>query len=263
VQTYRKVAMRLAAFIVPMSIFAFLTTTLSQSTLKDIDAANALAVKLSDELAAQVQQAPKPGHRSDPDKLPFNVKEPDVIRDLQTFAGTTRAIELRARMMNWFVLGAIEDPVTDKGKAGAYELPPTLPNLSEALTDGITTYQQVRYFAQSVQERISTFYGAIAVAVLPVLYALLGACASLLRMYEEQVRSRTYTGSDTHVARFVIAAIGGGVVGLFKDFTPGDGASISPFAIAFLVGYAADVFFSFLDTFVQTFKGSTSSKTGR
>ena len=67
------------------------------------------------------------------------------------------------------------------------------------------------------------------------------------------------------MARFVIAAIGGGVVGLFKTFTPGDGASISPLAIAFLVGYATDVFFSFLDSFVQAFNrdsgasGSTDS----
>jgi len=85
------------------------------------------------------------------------------------------------------------------------------------------------------------------------MYALLGALAYLLRSYQDQVRTRTFTGSDTHVARFVIAAIGGGVVGLFKNFTTGDEASISPLAIAFLVGYAADVFFSFLDSFVQTF----------
>jgi len=66
------------------------------------------------------------------------------------------------------------------------------------------------------------------VGILPVLCALLGACAYLLRMYQDQVKSHTFTGSDTHAVRLVIAAIGGGVVGLFKNFTAGDGASISP-----------------------------------
>lgn len=50
------------------------------------------------------------------------------------------------------------------------------------------------------------------------------------------------------MARFVVAAICGGVVGLFKTFAISDSASISPLAIAFLVGYAADVFSSFLDS---------------
>jgi hypothetical protein len=48
------------------------------------------------------------------------------------------------------------------------------------------------------------------------------------------------------MARFVIAAIGGGVVGLFKTFTPSDAASISPLAIAFWWATLTDVFFSFL-----------------
>jgi hypothetical protein len=54
-------------------------------------------------------------------------------------------------------------------------------------------------------------------------------------------------------ARFLIAAIGGGVVGLFNNFSITQGASIPPFAIAFLVGYAVDVFFSFLENLIQTF----------
>ena len=112
----------------------------------------------------------------------------------------------------------------------------------------------MRQFAQSTRESISTVYGAIAVGILPVLYALLGALAYLLRSYQQQLKDRTFTPFDSHVARFVIAAIGGGVVGLFTNFTSGNaGASISPLAIAFLVGYATDVFFSFLDSFVHTF----------
>jgi hypothetical protein len=41
------------------------------------------------------------------------------------------------------------------------------------------------------------------------------------------------------------------VVGLFDNFTIGQGASIPPLAIAFLVGYGVEVFFSFLDGLLQ------------
>ena len=50
-----------------------------------------------------------------------------------------------------------------------------------------------------------------------------------------------------------VAGIGGAVVGLFANFSITDGASISPLAIAFLVGYAVDVFFSFLEGLLKSF----------
>jgi putative flippase GtrA len=89
--------------------------------------------------------------------------------------------------------------------------------------------------------------------ILPVLYALLGACAYLLRSLTEQIRQRTFTKTNTHIARFLIAAIAGAVVGMFGNFAITESASIPPLAIAFLVGYAADVFFSFLEGLLQTF----------
>jgi len=257
VKVYRRWAIGLAILIIPMSLITFVTTAISDAMVKDIDAANALAVKLSAEIGPP-GPAPAQGSRIDPAKLPHDVKEQDVIRDLQLLAGTARAVDARARQLGWFAPGIVEDPFKavrgDPEKTrGKFELPSDLPNLSQALIARISVYQEVRHFAQSIRELISTIYGAIAVGILPVLYALLGACAYLLRMYQEQIKNRTFTGDDAHVARFLIAAIGGGVVGLFKNFAVGDGASISPLAIAFLVGYAADVFFSFLDSFVQSF----------
>ena len=59
-------------------------------------------------------------------------------------------------------------------------------------------------------------------------------------------------------ARFLIAGIGGGVVGLFNTFNVTQGASIPPLAIAFLVGYAVDVFFSFLESLLQAFTKTKS-----
>jgi hypothetical protein len=250
VRGYRRVAIFLAWLIIPMSLVTFVTTAISEAALKDINEANALAVKLTD-----LESSPKTQGQAD--RLP---REASVIRDLQTLAGTTRAVDARARQLNWFAGNLSDDPFADKRKnleamRQQFDLPAALPNLSEALTQRISNYQLVRQFAQSTRESISTVYGAIGVGVLPVLYALLGAVAYMLRSYQQQLKDRTFTGADSHVARFVIAAIGGGVVGLFTNFTGGNGgaASISPLAIAFLVGYATDVFFSFLDSFVQTF----------
>jgi hypothetical protein len=49
--------------------------------------------------------------------------------------------------------------------------------------------------------------------VLPVLYALLGSAAYLLREFEQQLRTRTLTKTDAQIAHFVVAGISGAVVG--------------------------------------------------
>jgi hypothetical protein len=54
-------------------------------------------------------------------------------------------------------------------------------------------------------------------------------------------------------SRFFVALIGGTIVGLFNNFTV-PGASLSPLALAFLVGYGADFFFSFLDGLLSSLK---------
>ena len=111
------------------------------------------------------------------------------------------------------------------------------------------TYQDVRLYATNVQDQTSMTWGAVSTCFLPVLYALLGACAAVLRAFSKQVEARTFVASYATPARFVIAAIGGGIVGLFNNFSIGQ--SLSPLAVAFLIGYAADIFFSFLEGSMQ------------
>jgi flagellar biosynthesis protein FliQ len=67
-----------------------------------------------------------------------------------------------------------------------------------------------------------------------------------------QTVARTYLPSHHVFARVVIALIAGLVVGLFNNFT--QGITLSPLAIAFIVGYAVEIFFSFLDAFLETLK---------
>lgn len=283
VRGYWRVAMCLAAVIVPFSFASFVTSGLSDAIRKDIVTANELAVKIT----SQLHPAPSPTAAVTPTAGPTTASEPElppglsvveVVTELQQFASIIRSVDGRALQLDHFVLKLELDPnkaIRDVPDAvhAKFQLPAELPkHLITAADDRIKVYQDVRYFAQSLLDDVSIFYGAIATCLLPVLYALLGTCAYLLRSFEEQMRTKTFIPSVANSARFLIAGIGGAVVGLFNNFTVTQGASIPPLAIAFLVGYAVDVFFSFLEGLLQAFTktrssgpslGSTSSPIGK
>lgn len=190
--------------------------------------------------------------------LPPGVNQGDVIAELQLYATTIRSIDARARQLNALVLWAEGDPcggIRNKPAAlhRVFELPAGIPDLTQAAVDRTAIYQEVRYFAQSLLDDTSFYYGAMTSCLLPALYALLGTCAFLLRNFEQQMSTRTFIPSRANSARFLIAGIGGAVVGLFNNFAITQGASIPPLAIAFLVGYGVDVFFAFLEGLLQTF----------
>ena len=287
----------LAVLIILISAIAFVSSSLSSTIRSDITAANGLVVKLRAELGTK--DAPKGGSPGKP--LPSGLNEGEVITDLQQYASTIRAIDARARQLNWFAFKTEWDPFTqyrwqDNPSIGAededkftqrqqkllgatqqtqlspeqkklllnqihqewlskkFQLTVGLPNMPEDLDHLTDTYLEVRSFAQDILDRVSVFYGAFNTCLLPVLYALLGTCAYLLRSFEEDVRHKTFTPSSRATsAHLLVAVIGGTVVGLFGNFDITDGASISPLAIAFLVGYAVDVFFSFLEGLLQAF----------
>jgi len=252
--TYLMWAIILSAVIIPASIATFVTSNISEAIRGDIVRANALALKLSTELSAPEQSG---------------VGLTDKIADLQEYAATTRLIFARASRLNQYVFPRVEIPrtlqppenVTDPYQRAQYlkqkfELPVPLTNdnVARAGIDMTETYQDVRYFAQTIMTDIATFYGAINSCVLPILYALLGTCAYLLRTFEDQMSTRTFIPSAANSARFLIAAIGGTVIGLFGNFS--QQASASPLAVAFLVGYAVEVFFAFLEGLIKAFTKS-------
>lgn len=291
VNTYLRVALCLAIVIVPFSVASFMTTAISNAIKQDITVANDLAVRLRSQLgplppvpastaagaaaavpsASSTPSVPSPApaspgaasaaasatQLSGASTSGLNNSD-DIISELQQFASTTRAIDSRSRQLNVLVFGAERDPFSSIRKNpqalhDKFQLPSGLPDLAVAANQRTLVYQDVRYFAQNVLDDVSFFYGAMGTCILPVLYALLGTCAYLLRNFEQQLRTRTYSPTRANSARFLIAAIGGAVVGLFKSFSISDGATISPLAIAFLVGYAVDVFFSFLEGLIQSF----------
>ncbi len=245
-------AIILSAVIIPASILMFVTSSIADSMRDDINTANGLVVKLSSEL----------GPPARPD-----IGSSIEIAELQEYASTVRSIYARARRLNQFVYPHVDLPpplVAPSGNPAEraeylkkkFELAIPMTDLAAARDNMTVTYQDVRYFAQNIMSDTSTFYGALNSCILPILYALLGTCAYLLRTFEDQMGTRTFIPSAANSARFVIAAIGGTVIGLFGGFTAR--ANASPLAIAFLVGYAVEVFFSFLEGLIKSFTKSTS-----
>lgn len=266
---YWVIAIVLAVLIIPYSLASYVTSSISDSIRKDIATANDLAVKLT-------TQVPTP-------ELPPGLNRSDVVTELQTFASTIRGIDSRASQLNWFILRKIKDPFEELRPGAAkdpaksqemakelkekLQLPVPLPNdLSMVSADRISVYQDVRYYGQSVVDDVSMWYSAFATCILPVLYALLGTCVYLVRTFEQEMSSRTFMPSHADFHRFLIAGIAGAVVGFFSNFAINTGTSVSPLAVAFLAGYAVDVFFAFLDGLMQAFMkknaaGSASTAT--
>jgi hypothetical protein len=245
-------AIILSVIIIPFSILTFVSSSISNEIRADIATANALAVKLSTELNLPASQG---------------ASASDELADLQAYAATVRSIYARSRRLNNILIPRVEIPVEIRCNADdaackqKFELPygiqlKDFPSVRDQIT---ATYQDVRYFAQNITTDILTFYGAINSCILPILYALLGTCAYLLRSFEDQMSSRTFTPSVANSARFLIAAIGGTVIGLFGNFT--SQTSASPLAMAFLVGYGVEIFFSFLENVIRSFTKTVPTQT--
>lgn len=244
-------AIILSAVIIPASIATFVTSNISDAIRSDIVKANALTVKLNTELG--------------PDGKVI-VGASGQLSDLQEYASTVRSIYARATRLNQFVFPHVRIPAPliatsekdDLAEAlqlkEKFELHVPLTDLPAARDDMTKTYQDVRFFSQTIVSDVVTFYGAINSCILPILYALLGTCAYLLRTFEDQMSTRTFIPSEANSARFLIAAIGGTVIGLFGGFT--SQASAPPLAVAFLVGYAVEVFFAFLEGIIRSFTRS-------
>ena len=217
-----------ATVIVPFSFASFVTSGFSDAIRKDVASANELTVKLVAQLhpAAAAVSLTTSAEGSSGSEVPPGLSVVELVGELQQFASLIRSIDDRARRLNAFVFFFETDPYAgirighQSELRDVFQLPAELPkHFEQAADDRVFVYQNVRTFAQSLQDDVATFYGAIATCLLPVLYALLGTCAYLLRSFEQEMTTRTYIPSSANSARFLIAAISGGVVGLFNNFT--------------------------------------------
>jgi hypothetical protein len=281
-RSYLWMASVLSVAIVLFSVLSFVSSAISQTIRDDIVVGNDMVLKLNGQIRTAASQEPAgaaagASGASGPTSTTSVFSIVNEFTELQTLASMMRVIDDRAHQLNWFLFfwpSATPYPNDPRSYRDRFELPVPLTlaqidttasngiksyQIDTVATDWIRSYQDVRAFGQDVVDKVSVIYGAITSCILPVLYALLGACAFLLRSYSQEMKNRTFVPSHSDFARFLIAAIGGAVVGLFNNFTISQTPSISPLAIAFLVGYAVDVFFSFLEGMTQAFSKAKSS----
>lgn len=234
IRRFRWIAFSLGGVALLFSVYASIANATCEAIRKDIEVANGLVLKLVQAIS--------------PPTIDLRDTTPEAdLKELQELAVLIRDIDTRAQRLSYFGTRSYE--------RRGFELEIPLPHVSfpKEAERAAKTYQDIRYRAQSTQEQVSAQFGACTSCLLPVLYAILGACAYLLRMFEQQLKERRFTGRDKTNARMIVAAIGGLVVGLFGGFGEGHGVALSPLAIAFLVGYGTDVFFYFLDGLLSMF----------
>ncbi len=132
-----------------------------------------------------------------------------------------------------------------------------------AIDDGmkkLAVYQDIRAMAQNAEHTSDFFWSAILTYLLPVLYAVLGTFAFILRDLCARIKNCTYHASSarsTNHSRVIVAAIVGTVIGLFDKLMDSP-VSASPLAIAFIAGYAVEPFFGLIDHLANA--GKTSSR---
>lgn len=89
--------------------------------------------------------------------------------------------------------------------------------------------------------------------ILPLLYGILGAGTFVLRSLSKEIEDETFSDEKRtqHLLRVSLGALAGILVGWFSFLIPSETTtfvgSISPLAIAFLVGYNIELFFSLMD----------------
>jgi hypothetical protein len=247
---YTRATSWLVGLIVPLSIVMFVNASISNDITDLIKENDVTSLSLRDGLLAISQQLGQSTTSTGAEALhmvPVNTRQLEA--ELAQFARVNRLLYARSQLFNVFVMRSAADPHLDRQ---ALELPPDQVLTPQIGFAKISTYQDIRAFAKDAQQRNLMAYGAVTAYLLPVLYSLLGACAYALRSLADATVRRSYLPSVANFARIIVALIAGVVVGLFTNFTKD--VSLSPLAVAFLVGYGVEIFFSFLDAFMQAFK---------
>jgi hypothetical protein len=179
---YKRIALWLAFFIVPLSFFSFISAGISNKISTNITSGNEYLLRLHTQL--------------DTKGLPGELAPPTfVLGELQAFGIEMRSVLYHSRQLRWFSPFYEYDPCPDEKKCSLELNSATLTTISllrEELDNKTTDYQRIREYASAVIANVTLIWGAIGNIILPVLYALLGACAAVLRAFVLQLNARTF-----------------------------------------------------------------------
>jgi hypothetical protein len=235
-RTYEVVGFALLIVIITLSYLSFVTNGLSKSISANIETANNVVVTLRADFAT----SPRP--KGAPVAPVASISLVEALRDFVATAGSIKRDTVSLNGYLFFGRRKIEWP--------NYVLPNDLQNsaaLPREVQRSTKFYQDVQRVAKDVLGDTNLYYGALSNVILTILYALLGAIAYLLRLFSAEVSKHTFSLTYSASARILVAMIAGLIIGLFNAFTISTGASLSPLALAFLAGYAADGFFASLE----------------
>ncbi|RXH28940.1 hypothetical protein XH99_14125 [Bradyrhizobium nanningense] len=125
------------------------------------------------------------------------------------------------------------------------------------LGSGPQTINRPEIVAQVELDLATSFAGGF---LLPLLYGMLGAIAFVLRrLSDETLSGVARTLKRRYSLRVPIGALSGLAAGwLLQPATGSVTASLSPFALAFVAGYSADLVFAAMDRIVAAFSAPPS-----
>jgi hypothetical protein len=263
-------AAALVFVIIASSIFLFASTSTANDTIEYIDAQNKATLQLwqdfhilktSEEPPRSPSTAQGPG-TTNQGAAAFAGR---ALEELVEFSRRSNwLLESAARLHNWFNPPWIKIDVGElnfnKGNSIGVEhlrVPPDLltdQQIADEVVNQIRAYQRIRDYAISVYKTNTIIYGGISTYLLPTIYALLGAFLYGFRYDSRLIRQKKYLRSAANNTRYFIAAIAGLVIGLFGSVLPKNVSPLPALAVAFLVGYAVEAFFSRLDSLATSLK---------
>jgi hypothetical protein len=261
----------LVLVIIAFSVFLFMNNTTASETADLIEQQNAAALKLWANL--QILRSTSAEHTTTPSALESQSGAAFVNRAFEDAVEFSRKnqwlLQSASKLHFWFnpwwtnidIRSVTFDKENPDGITHLLISPSTSQpsDIQAELENQIKAYQFIRNYALALDKTDSIIYGGITTYVLPTVYALLGAFLYGFRLCSRLIRKKTYLHSAAHSARYYIAAIAGLVVGLLGSLLPKN-LALPPLALAFLVGYGVEAFFSRLDDLIARFKRDPPAK---
>lgn len=151
------------------------------------------------------------------------------------------------------------------GKDGAMS-----PEDTKRLRDGLLAGERNKELIANAPSRGAALANIMGTAVLPFLYGLLGAGASIIRSLSRKIRASLLSPRDLHLSfqQLALGAVVGACIGLFIAAPGGEGegllgpVTLSASAISFVAGFGVDSVFEALETLIKRIFNVAQPATG-